>query len=1082
MKKFVLAIILITSALNLFSENLKQSWFAPGTDAHPWVYWYWMYGALSKEAITADLEAMHDSGITGACLMTIKGVPQKPLIEPSYKQLTSEWWEIMKYTIKEADRLGIKLAINACDGWATAGGPWISPELSMQYVVWSRKDFEGNKRVNQNLDLPASNSNYYRDIATFAFRLPQDWGISTQNIKPEITTSLKGKDVGFLANTTAQKVLRADSACWIQYSFEKPFTCRSIVITPEGNNYQAQRLILQVSNDGTTFREVTRFQPARQGWTGIVPAVTFSIPVVSAKYFRFYYQKDGSEPGSEDMDPAKFNPQLCLKGIELSSEARIDQFEGKNGSVWRLSPATPAENIPASECIQPIDISKFMDKNGILTWDVPAGKWAILRMGYTTTGSGNSVGGGGFQLECDKLNPAAAKLQFDSWFGEFHNLVGDELFRKVVKVFHVDSWECRSQNWSPVFCDEFRKRRGYDIKRFLPVMAGYAVNEVQSTEKVLSDVRQTISELIQNNFYKTLQSESHALGCQFSAESVSPIAPIDAFSNNRYVDIPMGEFWFRSPTHDKPNDILDAVSGAHIYGKTIVQSEAFTEIRLLWDEHPRMLKKLQDLEYSLGINRLVLHVMILNPWLNRHPGMTLDNIGSFFQHDQTWWKQGRAWMDYSTRCQSMLQQGKPVVDIAVFTGEDIPSRSMLPERLVPFLPGIVGEDVVQREKLRLLNKGVPIVTKANFTFNVNTPDPIAWGNVLKGYAYDCINRDALLNLAKVEHHRLVLPGGMSYGMLIIPGAHQMGPNADKLSDIARVKIKEFINSGLPVITPDKLPWKANNFDALGIEKDCIVQEQNGDGATEVIFSHRKLDDGEVYFVANQNDSKRLLKFSLRCNGKQPELWNPVNGEMEAIGDWNQKNGRTQFELQLDPQQSFFIVMKDKKSVLKPQMVLNTEQFLTIDGPWKVKFNGIAETVVFNNLTDWRDNPDKLVKYFSGTAVYKNNFTLPSDPQPSKRYFIGFDDVNVMARVKINDTDCGTIWTYPLHTEITGALKEGLNKMEIEVVNTWANHMYGYYTKAIEDQTETWTIVPFLPKDMSVQKSGLIGAVRILKSN
>ena len=93
----------------------------------------------------------------------------------------------------------------------------------------------------------------------------------------------------------------------------------------------------------------------------------------------------------------------------------------------------------------------------------------------------------------------------------------------------------------------------------------------------------------------------------------------------------MGEFWLNSPTHDKPNDMLDAISGAHIYGKNIIQAEGFTEVRGTWDEYPGMLKALLDRNYALGINRLFYHVYVHNPWLDRKPGMTLDGIGLFFQ-------------------------------------------------------------------------------------------------------------------------------------------------------------------------------------------------------------------------------------------------------------------------------------------------------------------------------------------------------------------------------------------------------------------------------------------------------------------
>jgi len=162
----------------------------------------------------------------------------------------------------------------------------------------------------------------------------------------------------------------------------------------------------------------------------------------------------------------------------------------------------------------------------------------------------------------------------------------------------------------------------------------------------------------------------------------------DAMQHYRSVDIPMGEFWHNSPTHDKPTDILDAVSGAHLYGKPVVQAEAFTTLRMDWSESPLSLKTLGDMNFALGVNRLVFHVFVHNPWMDRKPGMTLNGVGLYFQRDQTWWKQGKAWMEYIQRCQAMLQQGNPVVDIAVYTGEEFPRRALTPDRLADILPGL----------------------------------------------------------------------------------------------------------------------------------------------------------------------------------------------------------------------------------------------------------------------------------------------------------------------------------------------------------------------------------------------------------
>lgn len=202
----------------------------------------------------------------------------------------------------------------------------------------------------------------------------------------------------------------------------------------------------------------------------------------------------------------------------------------------------------------------------------------------------------------------------------------------------------------------------------------------------------------------------------------------------------MGEFWLNSPTHDKPNDMLDAISGAHIYGKNIIQAEGFTEVRGTWDEYPGMLKALLDRNYALGINRLFYHVYVHNPWLDRKPGMTLDGIGLFFQRDQTWWDKGaKAFSEYATRCQSLLQYGHPVTDIAVFTGEEVPRRSILPERLVPSLPGIFGAERVESERIRLANEGQPLrVRPVGVTHSANMADPEKWVNPLRGYAYDSL--------------------------------------------------------------------------------------------------------------------------------------------------------------------------------------------------------------------------------------------------------------------------------------------------------------------------------------------------------
>ncbi len=1104
--------LLLSIIFNSMAGDIKQLWSAPPKEAKPWVFWYWMQGAVSKEGITADLEAMKQNGIAGAYLMPIKGVPEKPWLTPSVEQLSPLWWEMVKYAFTEADRLGLEIGFHICDGFALAGGPWITPELSMQKVVWKSTQVSGGKQIDITLPQPESYKGYYKDIAIFAYPTPKGENVSSYDVKPKVSTSIANTDALFLAIENNEENFRSESPCWIQYTFDSPFTCRTIQVIPSGNNFQAQRLTIESSDDGIHFRKITQLTPPRQGWQNQDFAMTHSIPETTARYFRFVYDKEGSEPGSEDLDAAKWKQSLKIKGIRLSSDARINQFEGKNGSVWRVSARTTDSQIPNSLSINQkdlINITQFVDKNGKLNWKAPKGNWTILRMGHTSTGHTNATGGKGAGLESDKFNPEAIRLQFDSWFGKALDVAGKDLASRVVKVFHVDSWECGSQNWSPVFRNEFKKRRGYDLVTYLPVMAGIPINSADFSERVLYDVRQTISELVVDKFYKELKTLVNERGIQFSAENVSPTMLSDGMLHYQHVDIPMNEFWLQSPTHDKPNDVLDAVSGAHIYGKNIIQAESFTQLRTMWNETPAMVKSLQDREYALGINKLSYHVYVHNPWLDRKPGMTLDGIGFYFQRDQTWWNLGRAWVDYATRCQALLQYGKPVVDIAVFTGEELPRRSILPDRLVPFLPGLFGEEKVKAEKIRLANVGTPshqMPVGVNHSSNIT--EASQWVNALRGYHYDSFNADALIRLATAKEGKIVLPDGLKYNVLVIPRKHPMQPDADYMSQEVANKIAELIKSGCKVMInelPDKttgvnnnvtnlvwdnsiknktivLPYTNETLDNLGVARDFIAIENN-QYAKDIAFTHRKGNGTDIYFISNQKAEKRNISVSLRESGRNVELWNPVTAEINSDVSWEIKNNRTVFNLDLDENESVFVVLQTPtdKTENKSVAYRKTESIL-VNSPWSVQFDttkrGIKNAVEFKTLTDWSENTNDSIKYYSGEAIYMNRFTL--SPAKDRKYIISFDEIHDLAEVKVNGISCGIIWTKPYSLDITKALKDGANQIKITVANTWANRMMGDEDFGIEkdEKKKIWTNARYRLPEKKLVKSGLVGNVTI----
>lgn len=1109
-----------TGAADTIGRPTEELFLHPPATAKPWVFWYWMQAGVSKAGITADLEAMQEAGIGGAYLMSIKDTATPALYKPAIRQLTPEWWEMVRFAMLEAKRLHLQLAFHVSDGFALAGGPWITPELSMQKLVWTREFVRGGQDVEISLPQPETQEDYYKDIAVLAYPANCVQDFSDTILIPKVTSSIPGAKAQFLAfDSDSKETFKSDTTCWIQYKYPQPFTCRSITIHTGGNNYQSHRLLVQVSNDGIDFRTVTRLEPPRHGWQDTDEDVTHAIPAVTALYYRFVYDKAGSEPGAEDLDAAKWKPSLKVAGIYLSDEPRLNQYQSKNGSVWRVSKKTTVQQTPDSVCVPLKNIVNLTDKmeaGGKLNWKAPAGNWVIVRIGHTSTGHTNATGGAGKGLECDKFNPAAIQLQFDKWFGEAVRVAGPELAREVIKLFHVDSWECGSQNWSPLFSNEFKKRRGYDLSPYLLAMTGTPVESATVSEGFLYDIRQTIAALIADNFYGTLTKLAHEKGAQFSAESVAPTMVSDGMLHYRYADIPMGEFWLNSPTHDKPNDMLDAISGAHIYGKPLVQAESFTTLRMTWGEHPGMLKTLGDRNFALGANRLVLHVFTHNPWMDRKPGMTLDGIGLYFQRNQTWWKQGKAWIDYLQRCQALLQLGTPVADVAVFTGEEVPRRAVLPDRLVSTLPGIMGKEIVEREKKRVENKGEPLrQLPAGVTHSANMVDPEDWIDPLHGYAYDAINPDALLRLATVKNKRIVLPGGASYGVLVLPVANPLNPSAKYMTGAVAKKIQQLVKEGATVImpeTPEQSPsledvleknqptdetlktGKSNkgklilgiytdeSFDKVGIKRDITFTGEDGLPTAGMAWIHRKGKDFDIYFISNQLDSERVINVSLRHKGMVPELWDPVTGNIKAAVPYELKQGRTEVPMYLYRGESLFLVLRKKPELQNRFSFTKLWHADTLAGEWLVQFDtamgGPQRPVVFNSLQSWTEHADTSIRYYSGTAVYTKRVNW-STVDSGRQVHLLMDSVFNIASVTVNGIDCGTVWTAPYRVDIAKALRKGLNTIEIKVTNTWANRLMGDERLPMEKRI-TWTNALYRLQGRPLLPAGLVGHVIITR--
>jgi len=966
--------------------------------AKPWTFWYWMYGAVSEQGIKADLQAMKDVGLGGCYLMPIRGTAEAPANLPAWgeepaQQLTPKFWELTDYAMQQADSLGLEIGIHICDGFALAGGPWISPEESMQQVVWTDTIIsKGNLVKGEVLPAPASGpGGYYEDIAVFACPV---W---SSVITPVLTVSgtIQRDENG---------TFRSKEPGYIQYDYAEPMTARSIEIVPSGNNVQAQRLLVQASDDGVNYRDIRQLIPPRQGWQNTDQNYTYALPEATARHFRFVWTPEGTEPGAEDLDAAKWSPVLKVKDIRLSSEPCIDQYESKNGSVWRI--ATPyesvSENCPASS-LRPMMLTAGTK--------LPQGRWRILRFGHISTGHTNATAGGGKGLECDKFSTAAVSKQIDHWFGTFMK----RPYSKVVKYMHVDSWECGSQNWSRNFAEEFRKRRGYDLLPFLPVYAGIPIDNMDeakaigvTSEQVLRDIRLTINDLINEVFFATMAQKAKAYGVQLSSESVAPTMVSDGMEHYKYVDLPMGEYWLNSPTHDKPNDMLDAISGAHVYGKNIVQAEGFTEVRGVWDETPASIKPLLDRNFALGMNRLFFHVFTHNPYMDKKPGMTLDGIGLFFQRNQTWFPEAKAMVDYVTRCQRWLQRGKPVVDIAVYTGEEMPRRAWTPDKLVPMLPGLFGPERVASEQKRLANVGLPMEeSPVGVRHSAGILDLKDWVNPLHGYQYDSMNKDALLHQS------------FHYKILVVPTGVLM---TEEVSD----RIAQLRRQGVMII--DK-PYHQSTFKEIA--PDIVLPEG-------IAYAHRSSDDFDLYFLSNQTDQVKTFSPTFRQKKAMTLVYNPLKDESTLYDG----------TITLPPYGSVFVSQGHKNNSHAGNRVFppweNKVPTLGIKyQPWDISFRESGLTLKSQPLFDWSQHEDERIRYFSGHAHYTTTWELKKKQVPQGRAWLSLPNVKDIAHVWINGKDCGITWTVPYEVEITGALKKGKNTIEIEVVNTWHNALRGF---------------------------------------
>jgi len=723
-----------------------------------------------------------------------------------------------------------------------------------------------------------------------------------------------------------------------------------------------------------------------------------------------------------------------------------------------------------------IDLTDRLKPDGTLEWDVPEGEWIVIRTGHRMTGSRLSIA----QKEADGLSVAwLNSMGLEKQFEKLGKPVLEEARKAGYKLdfFCDDSFEDGFPNWTKDIRVQFVKYRGYDPVPYFPIFAGYMVGSAEISDRFLNDYRKTIADCMADRHYGRFAELCHENGLKVQNESAGPSRSgtmcMDVLKNLGRSDYPCGEFWL-GVKHDEPggldksygesrlemghNKVTKAVaSAAHLYGKKTASAEAFTSYRH-WLDCPATLKQATDRAFCEGINRLLCHTMTASRPRDGKPGYEY-YAGTHFNPNITWWEKAGDFFAYISRCQYMLQQGLFVADVLFYNGDTAPNI-VEPKHLMPSL----GD----------------------------------------GYDYDVCNEEILLTRLSVKDGMLVTPEGMSYRLLVLP---------DKLTmPVATLeKIASFVEQGATIVGEPPVSdsglkdyplcdtkvkqiaaklWGQSEFRGRVFTNKDVRKILQDDGivpdfeaTSSIDFIHRRTDDCDCWFIANLTNQPVEADCSFRITGRCPELWDPVRAKKRAVTDYKSTEKQTVIPISFAPFQSFFAVFPKNASGKPANGMKNfpaLQTLMTLYGAWQVSFDpamGVPKEVVFPKLTDWTQSEDDGIKYYSGKGVYKTTFSLNSKPD-GRPLFLSLGVVKDIAEVRLNGRSLGVVWTAPWQVEITSAVRQKNNLLEVEVINEWANRLIGDANLPPEQRVTNTNIK--VKADAPLRASGLLGPITILK--
>lgn len=698
------------------------------------------------------------------------------------------------------------------------------------------------------------------------------------------------------------------------------------------------------------------------------------------------------------------------------------------GQVWEVAvvAARHGGNDPKSPVVEVVDLSGKTSE-GRLAWDAPPGRWTLVRFACITEQ--------GHENDVDILDAKAVEKYFRRMG---HALLEDAgpLAGKTLTHLYSVSWEGAAPTWTLTFEKEFQDRRGYSLRPWLPVLAGLTVNSAEVSQRFLRDYHVTLSDCFRDNCYGTLRELCHQAGLKWHSESGGPWnRKLPSFEHADQLaflgrnDMPQGEFWYPYRGLNRP-----PAMAAHIYGRPLAATEAFTHMRPHWSVYPALLKPCADAAFCEGVNHFIWHTFTASPPEFGKPGIEYF-AGSHLNPNVTWWEQAGPFLTYLARCQAMLRHGQPVADVCCYTGDS------------PYLHWGRGEKWCEKPSLVLG----------------------------KGYTYDLLNTEVLLSRISVKDGRVVLPEGLSYRMLVLDLENDIAPPE------ALRKIVELAQAGATVVLGERRPqrtpglagfpacddevqrladqlWEAGEAKPgvrqigkgkiyAGMKLDDVLKSEkiltDFDGPWD--YTHRSSAETDVYFVVGSGEAECLF----RVRDRLAELWDPVSGRTSSVASQEHEDGRTAVSLSLPQNGSVFVVFRSaaegrRLPVAAPAGEAQPAETQTLTGPWEVRFApgwGAPESVVFESLRPWNEHANEGVKFFSGTATYRKSFDL-SETQAKSPIQLDLGEIKYIADVRVNGKPLGVVWTAPWSVDLTGIVQPGKNLLEIDVTNLWVNRLIG----------------------------------------